>query len=70
MIYADVKLIHKKDDKTGKENYRPISISLNLCKVYERLIYNQVYPYFDTLFFKSRCGFWKVERSALSLSND
>ena len=59
MIYADVKPIHKKDDKTGKENYRPISISHNLSKVYERLIYNQIYPYLDTLFFKIRCGFWK-----------
>ena len=59
VIYADVKPIHKKDGKTGKENYRPKSISLNLSKVYERLIYNQIYPYFDALFFKTRCGFWK-----------
>ena len=59
IIYADVKPIHKKDDKTDKENYRPTSISLNLSKIYERLIYNQIYPYFDTLFFKIRCGFWK-----------
>ena len=59
MKYADVTPIHKKDDKTGKENYRPISILPNLSKVYERLMYNQIYPYFDTLFSKFQCGFRK-----------
>ena len=59
MKYADVTPIHKKDDKTDKENYRPISILPNLGKVYEKLIYNQIYPYFDTLFSKFQCGFRK-----------
>ena len=44
MKYADAIPIHKKDDKTDKENYRPISISPNLSKVYARLMYNQIYP--------------------------
>ena len=59
MKYADVIPIHEKDDKTDKENYRPISILPNLSKVYERLMYNQIYPYFDTLFSKFQCGFRK-----------
>ena len=59
LTYPDVTPIHKKDDKTDKESYRPISILLNLCKVYERLMYNQIYPYFDTLFSKFQCGFRK-----------
>ena len=41
MKYADVIPVHKKDDKTDKENYRPINILPNLSKVYERLTYNQ-----------------------------
>ena len=41
--YANVKPVFKKDDKTNKENYRPISIHPTLNKVYERLIYNQMY---------------------------
>ena len=57
MKYADVISIRKKDDKTDKENYCPISILPNLSKVYERLIYNQIYPYFDTLFSKLQYGF-------------
>ena len=35
MKYAEVTPIHKKDDKNDKENYHPINILSNLCKVYE-----------------------------------
>ena len=46
MKYAEVIPIYKKHDKTGKENYRPISILSNLSKVYERQMCIQIYPYF------------------------
>ena len=36
--YAFVKPVFKKDDKTGKESYRPVSILTTLSKVYKRLI--------------------------------
>ena len=48
MKYADIIPIHKKDDKTDKENYHPISILPSLTEVYERQMYNQICPYFDT----------------------
>ena len=59
MKYADVLPMHKKDDRTDKENYHPISIFPYLSKVYERLLYNQIYPYFETLFSTFQCGFRK-----------
>ena len=59
MKYVEVTPINEKDDKTGKENYRPISILPNLNKVCERLMYNQIYPYFQTVFSKFQCGFRK-----------
>ena len=59
MKYADVTPIHKKDDKTDKTNYRPMSILPNLSKVYERLMYNQISPYFDSVFSKFQFGFRK-----------
>ena len=31
----------------------------NFSKVYEKFIYNQIYPYFDRLLSKLQCGFWK-----------
>ena len=59
MKYANVILVHKKNVKTEKENYHPVSILPNLSKVYKKLMYNQIYPYFDKLFSKFQCGFWK-----------
>ena len=50
---------YKKVNKTDKKNYLPISILLNLSKVYERLMCNQIYPYFQTIFSKFHCGFRK-----------
>ena len=52
MKYADATIIHKVDDKTDKANYLPLSLSTNLTKVYEWLIYNQMFPYFDAVFSK------------------
>ena len=59
MKYADVTPTHKKDDKSDKTTYCPISILLNLSKVYERLMYNQIFQYFDSVFSKFQCGFRK-----------
>ena len=36
--YADVKPVFKKDSRTDKKNYRPISILPNVSKIYERCI--------------------------------
>ena len=38
--YADITPIFKKDDKTVKTNFRPISIVPNLSKIYERFMQN------------------------------
>ena len=59
MKWADVIPIFKKGNKTDKENYRSISILPVLSKVYERLMYDQIYSFFDTLFSKYQCGFRK-----------
>ena len=59
MKYAGFIPIHKKDDKTDKENYRLVSILPNLGKVYHKLMYNQIYPYFDMLVSNFQCGFQK-----------
>ena len=59
MKYEDALPEFKKDDKTDKENYRPISILPNLSKVYERLMYDQMYSFCDQIFSKLQCGFRK-----------
>ena len=59
MKYGDVTPIHKKDDKTDKTNDHPISILPNRNKIYETLMYNQISPYLDSVFYKFQCGFRK-----------
>ena len=61
--YADVTPVFKKDDKSDKSNYRPISILPNLSKVYERIMQNQIYPYLNIIFCKYQCCLQNV-RSA------
>ena len=56
---AVVHPIHEKECKTEKSNYRPISILPNLSKIYVRLLYDQMYTYFDNFFAKHQCGFRK-----------
>ena len=51
--------IHKEDDKTDKTDYRPISLLPNLIEVYERLMYSQISPYFDSVFSKFQYRFRK-----------
>ena len=47
----------KKKDRVNVENYRPVSIFLNLSKVYERCMYIQIHKYLNKFFSKSQCGF-------------
>ena len=54
--YADVILVHKKNEKCDKTNYRPVSI---LAKIYEKLTCNQLSKYFDSLLVNKRYGFRK-----------
>ena len=49
LIHADIAPIHKKKCKSYKSNYRPVSILSNYSKVNEKLIYNQLYQYFEVI---------------------
>ena len=57
--YTDITPIFKKDDKTDKANYRPISIFPNLTKIYELFEQNQIHPYLNQIFSKYQLGFRK-----------
>ena len=57
---AEVRPFYKKDGRTEKLNYRPISILSIVSKIYERSLYNQLYDHFDkNIFSKYQCGFRK-----------
>ena len=56
---ADIKPIHKKDSRSDKENYRPVSILPNLSKIYERCLYTQMNKYFELILSKYQFRFRK-----------
>ena len=59
MKLADISPIFKKDDKTEKENYRPISILSPLSKVFERLLCNQILSFMQNKLSKYLCAYKK-----------
>ena len=56
---AKVIPLFKKGDDTKFNNYRPISILPTISKIFERVIFNQIYEHFQTnnLFYKNQFGF-------------
>ena len=58
---ADITPAHKKDSKSAKNDYRPVSILSNISKLYERIMLKQMLEYFERWFFsKYQCGFRRV----------
>ena len=57
--HAVIVPVYKKNNRHKKENYKPVYILSNLSKIYERLMYNLLYDYFDNILFPSQCGFRK-----------
>ena len=57
--HADVTPLHKKCNKSLKENYRPVSILPILSKVVERSIFKQISSFFYDIFSKYQYGFRK-----------
>ena len=57
--HADATSIHKKKGKSDKTSYRPVIVLPNFSKMYEKLISNQLYDYFDDIIFPGQCSFWK-----------
>ena len=58
---ADITPSFKKGDRLSKDNYRPISILSTFSKIYEKILYQQIYEYFNKIFSKYLCGFRKGE---------
>ena len=57
--YADITPIFKKNVRLLKINYRPVSILPTVSKIYEKILYVQIYEYFNKIFCKYLCGFRK-----------
>ena len=56
---ARVTPIHKEDQKTDINNYRPISVLPPISKIFEKVVFNQLYKYFEqnSLLIENQFGF-------------
>ena len=66
MFPPDLKLayvtpVYKKKSRNLKDNYRPVSILSNICKIYERCLYDQIQVFFGSI--KYHCGFGRGENA-------
>ena len=59
MKHADVSPVHKKDNYTDGNNYRPVSILSARSKIFERLMYKEVASYMEKYLSSKLCGFRK-----------
>ena len=57
--YADITLVHEKDDSNYENNYRPVSILPSFSKAFEISLYGQIYGYTDHILSKAQCSFRK-----------
>ena len=56
---GNVITVLKKEAKLEKSNYRPVSILPVISNIYERLMRDEMYKYFDQIFSKFQFGFPK-----------
>ena len=56
--HADITPLYK-SKKDIKGNYRPVSILPNLSKIFEKCMFEQMSQFFENIFSKYQCGFWK-----------
>ena len=71
---AKVLPVFKKDDVTLMDNHRPISLLTSISKLFEKVVFTQLYDHFhkNQLFYSSQYGFRKLhstEFAALELTN-
>ena len=56
---ADITPGHKKDEKTSKHNYRPVSVLPTVSKIFERTMYSDIENYMKKFMSPYLCGFRK-----------
>ena len=61
--FTNIKPVHKKDEDTDKQNYRPVSVLPLFSKIFEKVIYEQLIQYLDKYLNSLLCGFRKAHSS-------
>ena len=66
---ANITPVHKKDETTDKENYRPVSVLPLFSGIFEKVIYDQFSQYLEKYLNSSLCGFRKLIPHNMFCSN-
>ena len=63
--------VFKSGDKEDLKNYRPISILPTIARIFEKLLYDQLYKYFtdNEILGKTQWGFRSLYSTALASNN-
>ena len=64
---SNIPPIHKKNEVTNKNNYRPVSVLLAISKLFENVIFDQLYASFTPTFSCNMSGFLKGHSCATAL---
>ena len=64
---SDITPVFKKLDPSDKANYRPVSVLPLLSKVFENIIYDQLYEYLGNFLSELLCGFRKAHSTQHAL---
>ena len=64
---SNVTPIHKKGETTDKNNYRPVSVLSAISKLFEKVMFDQVYSSFTPTFSSNMLGFPKRHSCATAL---
>ena len=67
MKIANITPVHKKNEPTDKENYRPVSVLPLFSKVFEILLYDQLSDYLEKYLSTLLCGFRKTHSTQHAL---
>ena len=64
---SDITPVYKKLHPSDKTNYRPVSVLPLLSKVFEKIIYDQLYEYLENFLSELLCGFRKAHSTQHAL---
>ena len=57
MKMVDINPIFKKDNSTKKENFGPMSVLPSTSKIFEKIMYKQIYAHMTSILSPLLCGF-------------
>ena len=64
---SNVTAIHKKDEVTNKNNYRPVSVLPKISKLFEKVMFDQLYASFAPILSSNMLRFLKGHFCAAAL---